>query len=360
MKKFLKYAIVILVMCIITGVVFAFTFDALQENKRTESKKEVEVIEKKVITSSNESTSSIRDALNSVFNVTVKSDLWGGEMRNISSGSAVLYKEDSDNYYIITNHHVIRDAGRVNITFEGEEIPVSVIGSDADTDIAVLQLAKDDIKAELNVPQVKDIEHITIGENVYAIGNALGYGQSVTKGIISAIQREFDNSGSKFSYKLIQTDAAINPGNSGGALVDETGKVVGINVLKINARGVEGMGFAIPINAAITISDVIVSQGYLPKAYLGVSTQDLDLDFLEVNKIPKGVLVKRVVEDSAANKAGILENDLIVKVDDVEIHDSLTLGYEIRSRSPGDQVTIEVFRDNSLITLKAKLGKTEK
>ncbi len=355
MKKFLKYSITIVIMCIIIGVVFAFVFDKLQEKKIQPAQS----VKKEVIVKE-DTISDINKALNSVFNVTVKSDLWGGEMRNISSGSAVLYKEDEKSYYIITNHHVISDAGRVSIKFDDNDIPVKVIGSDADTDIAVLQLSKSDINLKLKVPDVKDIDDIRIGENVYAIGNALGYGQSVTKGIISAIQRGFDTSASNFSYKLIQTDAAINPGNSGGALVDANGRIVGINVLKINATGVEGMGFAIPIKAAIKISDVILSKGYLPKAYLGVSTQDLDLDFLEVNKIPKGVLVKSVINDSAASRAGILENDLIVKIDDVEIHNSLTLGYEVRRRKPGDEVTIEIFRNNSLLTVKATLGQTKK
>ncbi len=370
MKKFLKNAIVLLCMCIITGVVFAFTFDALQDKKSEDPKGEqiTKVVKEEVVVSSNDNSSdtitSINNAQKSVFNVNVKSDLWGYGMRNISSGSGVLYKEDKENYYIITNNHVIQDGAKISIRLDEKDIPVTLVGSDYDTDIAVLKLEKSEIDLKLTVPVIRDIKDLKIGENVFAIGNALGYGQSVTKGIISALERDVDNRASKFSYKLIQTDAAINPGNSGGALVDSKGRVIGINVLKIamtnSGRGVEGMGFAIPISAAKNISDVILTKGYLPKAYLGVGTQDLDLDFLEMNKIPKGVLVKRVVPNQAADKSGIMPNDLIVKVDDVEIHNSIILGYEIRKHSPGDVVEIEIFRNNELKTLEVTLGKTEK
>ncbi len=370
MKDFLKKAMIVLIMCIITGVVFAFTFDALQDRKIDNSKEErtTENVKEEVVVSNNTNNSDTITAINkaqdSVFNVNVKSDVWGYGMRNISSGSGVLYKEDKDYYYIITNNHVIRDGAKVSIRLNEEDVLVSIVGSDADTDIAVLKLDKSKVQEKLTVPSTRDIKDLKIGENVFAIGNALGYGQSVTKGIISALERDVDNRASKFSYKLIQTDAAINPGNSGGALVDANGKVIGINVLKIamtnSGRGVEGMGFAIPISAATNISDVILSKGYLPKAYLGVGTQDLDLEFLEINKIPKGVLVKRVVPNQAADKSGILPNDLIVKVDDVEIHNSNILGYEIRKHAPGDIVKIEIFRNNELKTIEVKLGKTEK
>ncbi len=354
MKKFLKNAIIMVVMSVMIGVVFAFTFDALQEEQ------EEVPIKVESQTTLDDSIASINQSKKAVFSINVKSDEWGSDMVNISSGSGVLYKEDDTNYYIITNHHVIKEAGKVCIKVNEKEVEVDLIGSDADTDIAVLKLDKSTIKQKLVVPAIRDVDTLKTGENVFAIGNALGYGKSITKGIISAVQRDFDNRSSKFSYNLIQTDAAINPGNSGGALVDARGNIIGINVLKIASNGVEGMGFAIPIKAATDISNVILTKGYLPKAYLGVVTQDLDLDILAINKIPKGVLVARVLEGTPAYEAGIVKNDLIIKLNDKEIHNSMELGYEVRKRNHGDEITLEVFRDYKIKSIKIKLSQTSK
>ncbi len=365
MKRILKNIFIILIMCIVTGVVFAFTFDAIVQYRNTNNmvvkKYEKQVDEKKDIkVESNSNISYINKIKSAVFNINVKSNIEGYGLRNISSGSGVLYREDGNDYYIITNHHVISSGSDIYVNVGDEEVKVELLGSDEDTDIAVLRLQKKYIKNKILVPEIKQIKDLSIGENVFAIGNSLGYGQSVTKGIISALQRQMQQSRSSFSYKLIQTDAAINPGNSGGALVDAEGKLIGINVLKISNTGIEGMGFAIPIEAAINISNAIIKNGYLPKAFLGVGTVDLNLDMLEAHKLPKGVLVKKVEFESPAYNVGIRVDDLILKVDSVDVHTSNALAYEIRTKKPGDIVKIKVYTNNEYKTYTLKLGKTKK
>lgn len=201
------------------------------------------------------------------------------ESEGMGSGSGIIIKEDSDYIYIVTNNHVVEESVQVSTTFHDEtKADAAVIGTDADTDLAVVRVAKKDLKDEtrssIRVAQTADSTKLKVGEQAIAIGNALGYGTSVTVGYVSAKDREISTSqgedgrraetGSEDTaqtMKLIQTDAAINPGNSGGALVNASGQVIGINSSKFASEEVEGMGFAIPISTALPIVEKLISGG---------------------------------------------------------------------------------------------------
>lgn len=239
-----------------------------------------------------------------------------------SAGSGIIISQDNDNLYIATNNHVIDGAESITITFcDDEAVPAIVKGTDAAVDLAVVEVALSDIadktKDSIKVATMGDSGALSVGESAIVIGNALGYGQSVTTGVISALEREVqlqDERGRVIKSKLLQTDAAVNPGNSGGALLNMKGEVVGIVSAKYSDTKVEGMGYAIPIFSAKNIIETLIRQEVVSEkdaSYFGIAGVDVTEDVSKQYDMPAGVYVSKVAAKSGASDAGIKKGDII-------------------------------------------------
>jgi len=271
-------------------------------------------------------------------------------------GSGVIVTDDG---YILTNNHVVEKSSEVTITLaDGKEYEAVIVGADPQTDIAVLKIEAEDLpKAQLT-----NSDNIEVGDVVFAIGNPLGVGQTVTMGIISAKGRNQLNMIENGYENFIQTDAAINQGNSGGALVDAYGRVLGINTMIMTdgrSTGSIGIGFAVPTNLAHHVMTSLVDNGSVTRGFLGVTIQDLDSDLAESFGLgdSKGAIVREVNEDSPANKAGIESGDVILRVDGQVVESTSDLRLKIANKRPGAEVTVEVFRDEKEVSLIAVLEK---
>ncbi len=243
-----------------------------------------------------------------------------------SAGSGFIISQDDDYIYIATNNHVISGASDITITFfDDEAVPGTVKGADSSVDLAVVAVAISDIPSstysEIKVATLGSSDTLAIGESAIVIGNALGYGQSVTTGVISALDREVtltDDDGNTITNELIQTDAAVNPGNSGGVLLNMNGEVVGIVSAKYSATGVEGMGYAIPISEAIDIIENLINREIVSDeeaSSFGIYGVDVTTDISAQYGMPTGVYVSKVVEGSGAEAAGIKKGDVITSFD---------------------------------------------
>lgn len=264
-------------------------------------------------------------SITNMYTQTVES-FWGqrGEYQNEASGSGIIVGESDSELLIATNNHVVSDADMLSIQFiDGTTAEAQLKGAQSDVDLAVIAVNLEELSAEtrdtIKVAVLGDSSGLRVGEPAIAIGNSLGYGQSVTTGVISALNREVtvDN----VTNELIQTDAAINPGNSGGALLNMNGEVIGINAVKYSSTGVEGMGYAIPISTAQPIIDDLMNRETKNKvaeaesAYLGISGLDVTAEVSGAYGMPLGVYVSQVVEESAAESAGIVKGDIITAFD---------------------------------------------
>ncbi|CCZ56328.1 serine protease DegP/HtrA do-like [Clostridium sp. CAG:1219] len=300
----------------------------------------------------------------SVVGVTVRSvsnTVFGGTSTSDSEGSGIIYTADG---YIVTNYHVIENAisnqsiSKVYVTLPNsdEEIEASIIGADSVTDIAVIKIQKEGLSAAT----FDDSNNLKVGELVVAIGNPLGreLAGSITAGYVSALNRTLTSNGR--TYKLLQTDAAINPGNSGGALVSSSGKVIGINTVKIGATDVEGIGFAIPSNIAKPIVDELIKNGKIVRPYIGISGISLDDNMAKRYNLVKGVYVAKIESSSSAYNSGIKVGDVIVKIDDKEITTIEELNEIKNSKNVGDTVKITVYRDGKNIEINVKLDSDDK
>lgn len=283
------------------------------------------------------------------------------------SGSGIIVAQDDSNLYIATNNHVVQNATSVSVKFNDDSTyTASVKGTDTDSDLAVVEIPMKDLSSDtknnIKVATLGDSTKVKIGEQSIAIGNALGYGTSVTVGYISAVDREVASE--DVNMKLLQTDAAINPGNSGGALVDDEGKVIGINSAKYSDTSVEGMGFAIPISTAVPIiNDIIDAQQVSEdeQAYLGIKGTDVSSEISQYYNMPEGIYVGKVTKDSPARKAGIKTGDIIVKFNGNETTTMDGLKDRLGRCKAGDTVEVVVKRadngDYKEVTMKVKLGK---
>lgn len=240
-----------------------------------------------------------------------------------SAGSGIIIGQTDEEIFIATNNHVVTNSSQLTVNFiDDQQVEAEIKGTDASTDLAVVSVKVNDIPSDtmdkIKVATLGKSEGIKVGESVVAIGNALGYGQSVTTGVISAMDREVtvqdDTTGATITNDLIQTDAAINPGNSGGALLNMNGEVIGINSVKYSDTQVEGMGYAIPISAAEPIIDDLITKEVVDEsnsAYLGVSGQDVTSDLSDSFGMPEGLYITMVAENSAAEQAGIRKGDVL-------------------------------------------------
>lgn len=268
-----------------------------------------------------------------------------------SQGSGIIIGQNDEELLIVSNNHVVEGAETLSACFiDNQAYEASVKGTDADNDLAVIAVKLSDISedtmSQIKVAQMGDSDALKVGEQVVAIGNALGYGQSVTTGIVSAVNRQVGSSDSENGY--IQTDAAINPGNSGGALLNMNGEVIGINSAKLASTEVEGMGYAIPISYASPIIEDLMNRVTRTKvsedqaASLGISGQTVDSTIAQTYGIPQGVYVGEVKEGGAAEKAGILTGSVITKFDGTSVKTIDELKNQLTYYAAGETVEITV------------------
>lgn len=297
------------------------------------------------------------------------------------SGSGIIVGENDDELLIATNNHVVDGATTLSVCFAGSDVvnaeaetvnmssesdsdgdvnvedavSAKIKGTDETNDLAVVAVQKSDIPedtlSQIKIAQLGDSDSVEVGEQVVAIGNALGYGQSVTSGWISALNRSISTSDGTTSGGLIQTDAAINPGNSGGALLNMQGEVVGINSAKYADSAVEGMGYAIPISKAQPILENLMNRQTRDKveddskaAYLGVTSADLSMEAIQMYDMPEGAFVIRVDKDSAAGEAGIQKGDIIVSFDGQTVSGREDLENKLAYYEAGESVDVVVSR----------------
>jgi serine protease Do len=270
------------------------------------------------------------------------------------AGSGIILSEADGTLYILTNYHVIEDSTSVTVTFnDNSTADATIKGYDENADIAVLTVDYDalseDTKANIAVAVMGDSDTLKIGNGAIAIGNALGYGQSVTTGTISAVDREVQMTDGTMT--LIQTDAAINPGNSGGALLNTRGEVIGINTVKYSSTSVEGMGFSIPINSALETAQGIIDGTIVAKtdentAYLGISGGTLSEEEATRYGYPSGIYISMVASGSAAERAGLQQGDIITAFNGEEISTMDELQEKIADCLPGDEVSLTIQRQS--------------
>ncbi|MBZ7994796.1 Do family serine endopeptidase [Campylobacter canadensis] len=256
-------------------------------------------------------------------------------------GSGVIISKDG---YIITNSHVVLDATKIQVLIDSNEVPAKLIGADPKSDIAIIKV---DMK-DLNAIAFADSNEVLEGDVVFAIGNPFGVGETITQGIVSALNK--NNIGLNDYENFIQTDAAINPGNSGGALVDSRGALIGINSAIITrGGGANGIGFAIPSNMAKQIANELINNGKIERGYLGVYLAQLNQDLKKTYNSQKGALVTQIDPNSAADIAGLKRGDLIIKVNDKEVSNVMDLKNHIGSCKPNDKIIIEFERDKKIL-----------
>lgn len=268
-----------------------------------------------------------------------------------SQGSGIIIGQNDSELLIATNNHVVEDADTLSVCFvDDQAYEATVKGTDADNDLAVIAVKlsdiSDDTMSQIKIAEIGDSDQLQVGEQVVAIGNALGYGQSVTTGIVSAVNRQLEDSDSENGF--IQTDAAINPGNSGGALLNMQGQVIGINSAKLASTEVEGMGYAIPVSTASPIFEDLMNRQTRTKvssdqaAALGIKGQTVDSSIAEAYGIPQGVYVAEVEKGSAAEKAGITSGSVITKFDGTSVKSMDDLKSQLEYYAAGETVDLVV------------------
>lgn len=287
---------------------------------------------------------------NSIVGITSKSyiyDWFNNQQEATAKGSGVIIDQDSKQFFIVTNYHVVSDATDVVVELAKDQIVDSkLIGYDETTDLAVISIQKSDVNSDLigdlRPIVIGDSSKLQIGEVAIAIGNPLGYSNTVTSGIVSAVDRQVSED-TDMTY--IQTDAAINPGNSGGALVNSKGELIGINSAKIAETDVEGIGFAIPSDKVMEIAQELMDKGYVSRPFIGIGGVDVDENSAKLYNIPMGVLVKYVYEGSPAEKAGLQVMDLIVGMNDQNIYNMEDLTTQLATYKVGDTVKLKIVRN---------------
>lgn len=303
---------------------------------------------------------------------------WGGggtqQYEGESSGSGIIVGENDTELLIATNNHVVDGAKTLSVCFQEEKreqqaeniqntseenqggadtenaVAAQIKGTDAENDLAVIAVEKADIPeetlGEIKIAQLGSSDDLVVGEQVVAIGNALGFGQSVTSGYVSALDRYVDN----MTTPCIQTDAAINPGNSGGALLNMSGQVIGINSAKLAENDVEGMGYAIPISTAMPILEDLMTREKVAEgdaSYIGITCNDVSAEFSQMYKVSNGAFVVSVEENGPAAKAGILPNDIITSLAGKRVSTSEELIDQLQYHAAGETVEVVVQRAES-------------
>lgn len=267
-----------------------------------------------------------------------------------AAGSGIIISEVG---YILTNNHIVNSsstsyyyelgkANKVTVTLynDSTRYDATIVGTDSQTDLAVIKIEKNGLKAA----ELGDSDAVQVGEFAMAIGNPLGLTDSVTAGIVSAVNREVSDQDGN-SYVAIQTDASINSGNSGGALVNSKGQVIGVNTLKLSGTGVEGVGFAIPINSTKEIYEQLIQYNKVKRPYIGIGGYDLDEQTAEDNNLVVGIYIKTIEDFSAGEKAGLKIGDVIVEVDGTKVTKMDELNAIKNQKQIGDTLKLKVFRE---------------
>lgn len=310
-----------------------------------------------------------------------KLSFWGQEysQEQTGSGSGIIVGQNDTELLVVTNHHVIADAEELTVQFaDGSLVQAQVKGSDADKDLAVIAVQLKDMKSDtmnqIVIAELGSSDDLTVGEPVIAIGNALGYGQAVTTGVVSALNRAIAVSNIPAAQNedtevntFIQTDAAINPGNSGGPLLNMKGQVIGINSNKIGNSLVEGMGYAIPISDVKSIIEDLMSRETRlkvdqdKKGYIGITGLDVEKEYSELYSIPQGVYVSRVMEGTGAYEAGLVRGDIITAVNGEEVTSMDELQEELGYYEAGTTVELTIMQGSPVgyqaKTVQVTLGK---
>ena len=297
---------------------------------------------------------SVEYSVNSIFN--------RSSTTATAKGSGIIISEDG---YILTNNHVVNSTSSSSSSFyeiekankvtvklynDDKEYEGKIVGTDSQTDLAVIKIDKDGLTAA----ELGDSDSVQVGEFAMAIGSPLGLDNSVTAGIISAVNRDVtDSDGNK--YTAIQTDAAINSGNSGGALVNSKGQVIGVNTLKLSGTGVEGVGFAIPINSTKTIYEQLIQYSKVKRPYIGVGGINLDEKTAKANNLVAGVYIKTVEDFSAGEKAGLRIGDVIIEADGTKVATMDELNEIKNKKQIGDTIKLKVYRDGKEKTITVTL-----
>ena len=344
------------------GFALGSSMSAAQEAKNASTiqmgQRENTVIDLKGIDTSAVMTESEVYALNvnSTVGITtlVTTNFWGYQTQSPASGSGFILTEDG---YILTNEHVIEDSDTITVTlYDGSSYDAELIGYDESNDIAVLKVEAQDLSPVV----IGNSDNINVGDPVVAIGNPLGERTfSLTGGRVSALDREITMS-SGVTMDLMQTDCAINSGNSGGALFNLHGEVIGITNAKYSGNSsssasIDNIGFAIPINQVMGIVQSIIEKGYISKPYIGVSVLSVSSDAVGFG-LPAGAAIQAVTEDSPAEAAGLLENDIITGVNGVEISSSSDLVDIVGAASIGDTLSLTVYRQGEILELTIEVG----
>ena len=318
-------------------------------------------------TSSNDLSGVSKNVMPSIVSITGKfettSQSWFGQTQSSESegvGSGIIIGKKDGKILIVTNNHVVADAKSLSVGFvDGKSASATIRGTDSDADLAVVEVDTKNMKSstlkKIAVITLGDSSKLQTGERAIAIGNALGYGQSVTGGYISALNRQVQLTDKTMT--LIQTDAAINPGNSGGALLNSKGELIGINTVKYSSEDVEGMGYAIPISTAKPIINKLIKNeatSESEQAYLGVSGQTIDSSMASQFDMPSGVYVQQVIKSSPAQKAGISAGDVIVSFNGSNVSTMDGLKEKISNLKAGKKVKVVVKRQNQMGTYEKK------
>ena len=314
----------------------------------------------KLTTSTSTVTSDVSDIVEntlpsivSITNMSVQEvqNFFGGisQQESESAGSGIIISQNDSELLVVTNNHVVEGSDTLTVTFnDGNSVEAQIKGTDSARDLAVvavpLDKISDDTMNAIKVATLGDSDSLKVGEPAIAIGNALGYGQSVTTGIVSATRRTIDG----FDGEYIQTDAAINPGNSGGALLNANGEVIGINSAKINSSAVEGMGFAIPISDASDVIQNLMNKETRSKVsdeergYLGIKGYDVSEEGAQMYNMPTGVYVKEVMSGGGAKKAGLTKGSIITGFEGSSISGMSSLQEQLQYYKAGEEVTLTV------------------
>ena len=357
MRKFISYVVTVIIGLLIgvgavVGAMYLFPNNSVV---RTISEKNVNITD----TGISESVDKVKDSV-VVIETYQKNTLAG-------TGTGFVYDTDDKYGYIMTNHHVIEGAETINITYSDDtETTAKVVGSDEYADIAVLKVNKDTIKSVATIGKSTDVK---VGDTVFTIGSPMGknFSGTVTRGILSGNDRmvsvSINGSSADWIMNVMQTDAAINPGNSGGPLCNANGEVIGINSMKIVESTIEGIGFAIPIEDAVTYAKNIRENGKISRPYIGVSmlnatsTMQLAYAGIRLDKdIDSGVVVVDVEKNSPAAKAGLKSEDVIIKVGNDTVKDIAEFRYRLYSYEIDETIEMTVIRNGKNETLKIKLG----
>lgn len=362
MPKFIKVISLALVFGIVASVAFQATNLVADRFLGTTESREVKSVDNTKISQSTGETAKsdiasiaeeVMPSVVSITNLSVQQvqSFFGGiqEQESKNVGSGIIISQNDSELLIITNNHVVEGNETLTVSFvDGESVEAQVKGTDAAKDLAVIAVQtkkiKDTTMDQIKVASLGNSDQLQVGESVIAIGNALGYGQSVTSGIVSATGRELDG----IDEKLIQTDAAINPGNSGGALLNANGEVIGINTAKVATDTVEGMGYAIPISSVSDIIENLMNQETKTKVseaeqgQLGIQGVDVTADSSEMYNMPTGVYVSEVIAGGGAKKAGITKGSVITGINGTSIDGMQTLKEQLQYYRAGETVKITV------------------